>query len=378
LKDFAIEEKIGYFTLDNAGNNDTCMQELGLELNFNPKFRRLRCAGHMINLMAKQVLFGKDTDVFDLKAASLGAASFEKDLDLWRREGPIGKLHRIINWIYKSPQRKTRFHNAQEAVGTKKGKTLDLVRDVKTRWNSTHDMIKRANKLKQGLNYFIDKEVFEDRAGVGEADAEYIDENRLSKEDWEILEEYLDFLNPLEVATQVLQGTPGEHSSGRQKQGLAANVLLAFEYILGHMEKTKEKYRGRAAKDRHLSVVVELAWAKCTDYYRKLDDTPIYLAGVILHPSHKWQRLESLWEGSKKTKKWIQEGKAKMKAFWESEYKPLAVPNSTPEVERAIKARSEFEMFLEGRSQNDPLASGDEYDEWCKLKPFKHHNALSY
>ena len=57
---------------------------------------------------------------------------------------------------------------------------------------------------------------------------------------------------------------------------------------------------------------VELAWDKCTEYYRKLDDTPIYLAGVILHPSHKWQRLEALWGGSKKTKKWIQDGKAKI------------------------------------------------------------------
>jgi hypothetical protein len=182
LKDFAIEDKIGYFTLDNATNNDTCMQNLGLELNFDPKFRRLRCAGHMINLMAKQVLFGKDADVFDLEAASLGAASFEKDLDLWRREGPIGKLHRIINWIYKSSQRKTRFHMAQEAVGTKKGKTLELVRDVKPRWNSTNDMIKRAMQLKQGLNYFIDKEGLEERAGVGDADARYIVQNRLSEE----------------------------------------------------------------------------------------------------------------------------------------------------------------------------------------------------
>jgi hypothetical protein len=67
-----------------------------------------------------------------------------------------------------------------------------------------------------------------------------------------------------------------------------------------------------------------------------------------------------------------------MKAFWESEYKPLAVPDIAPEVETAIRAQSKFEKFLEGQSQNDPSTSGDEYDEWCKLKPVKHHNALSY
>ena len=372
LKEYGIEKKIGYFTLDNAGNNDTCMQELGLELNFNHRFRRLRCAGHMINLMAKQVLFGKESNVFDLEAASL---STDNDLDTWRQQGPIGKLHRITTWIYKSGQRKARFHKAQETMGIKKSETLDLVKDVKTRWNSTHDMIKRAKRLKQGLDYFIDKEALEERAGIGGADAGYVIENRLSKEDWEILEEYVEFLDPLAVATKVLQSNPGKHSAGQQKQGLAANVLLAFEYILNHMEKMNEKYQGQGAKDRHLSAVVELAWDKCTEYYRKLDDTPIYIAGVILNPSHKWQRLETLWGGSKKTRRWIQEGKAKIKAFWESDYKTFEVPDDTP---REQSTRSEFELFLEGRSQKDPLAPLDEYDNWCQLEPFEHHNALSY
>jgi hypothetical protein len=67
--------------------------------------------------------------------------------------------------------------------------------------------------------------------------------------------------------------------------------------------------------------------------------------------------------------------KAKIKAFWESDYKPFEVPDDTP---REQSTRSEFEMFLEGRSQKDPLAPLDEYDKWCQLEPFEHHNALSY
>jgi hypothetical protein len=119
----------------------------------------------MINLMAKQVLFGKDTDVFNLEAAS---PDTENDLDSWRQQGLIGKLHRIINWIYKPGQKKARFHKAQDAVATKKGEALDLVRDVQTRWNSTYDMIKRAKKLREAqLEYFIDKEALEEKAGRG-------------------------------------------------------------------------------------------------------------------------------------------------------------------------------------------------------------------
>jgi hypothetical protein len=80
------------------------------------------------------------------------------------------------------------------------------------------------------------------------------------------------------------------------------------------MEKTNKMHQGPRAKDRNLSAVIKLAWDKCTEYYRKLDDTPICLAGVILNPNHRWH-LETLWGGSKTTKKWIQDGRARMKAF---------------------------------------------------------------
>ena len=43
----------------------------------------------MVNLMAKQVLLGKESDVFDIEEAPLT----KDDLDQWRRQGPIGKLH---------------------------------------------------------------------------------------------------------------------------------------------------------------------------------------------------------------------------------------------------------------------------------------------
>ncbi|EXK75729.1 hypothetical protein FOQG_19506 [Fusarium oxysporum f. sp. raphani 54005] len=52
-------EKIGYFALDNAENNDTAMEVIGAELGFDGRLRRGRCIGHIINLSAKALLFGK-------------------------------------------------------------------------------------------------------------------------------------------------------------------------------------------------------------------------------------------------------------------------------------------------------------------------------
>lgn len=131
-----------------------------------------------------------------------------------------------------------------------------------------------------------------------------------------------------------------------------------------------------------------LKWA--SEYYRKLDDTLIYLAGVILHPSHKWQRLETLWgiqiyvlgakrervvdkkhpyeedddedsiisdnsgvlntqtdfEGSKRTRRWIHEGKAKMKAFWESDYKSLEGSSLAGRIMRCSSRAETKKMLL--------------------------------
>jgi hypothetical protein len=100
MKEYSIEKKIGYFTLDNARNNDTCMQELGLELNFNHKFRRLRCAGHMINLMAKQV-YSERSQTYSISKQLLRVPRM-----IWMPGYNRDRLGNSTTWIYKSGQRK--------------------------------------------------------------------------------------------------------------------------------------------------------------------------------------------------------------------------------------------------------------------------------
>ena len=54
----AKANRIGYFVLDNATNNNTTLVELGKVLGFKPKDRRLRYIGHVINLILEAYLFG--------------------------------------------------------------------------------------------------------------------------------------------------------------------------------------------------------------------------------------------------------------------------------------------------------------------------------
>ena len=55
IRTFQIENRIGYFVLDNAESNDTCIKSLSNHIDLpvlsgQPFGRRLRCFGHIVNL----------------------------------------------------------------------------------------------------------------------------------------------------------------------------------------------------------------------------------------------------------------------------------------------------------------------------------------
>jgi hypothetical protein len=60
------------------------------------------------------------------------------------------KLRKIIIKIRASPQRRERFKQQCVAADVK---SLELIPDVVTRWNSTNDMIARVLELKQVCIY---------------------------------------------------------------------------------------------------------------------------------------------------------------------------------------------------------------------------------
>jgi hypothetical protein len=111
LKEFEISDRIGHFISDNVTSNDhtvrvTC-EVLGLP---NWKQRRLRCIGHIINLVAKQFLFGRDEGSYDFEIDPTARMRLDvrqalEILRFWRKKGPIGKLHNLIIWIQGSTQR---------------------------------------------------------------------------------------------------------------------------------------------------------------------------------------------------------------------------------------------------------------------------------
>jgi hypothetical protein len=62
LKDYQISSnQIAYFVADNATNNDTALKHLSERITLNPVTSRLRCAGHIYNLVYTAILFRVDS-----------------------------------------------------------------------------------------------------------------------------------------------------------------------------------------------------------------------------------------------------------------------------------------------------------------------------
>ena len=70
---FKINNKISYFTLNNANNNNTTIEVIRATLSFNRVKRRGYYFNYILNLATKVILFSKNTDAFKEQLSSAAA-----------------------------------------------------------------------------------------------------------------------------------------------------------------------------------------------------------------------------------------------------------------------------------------------------------------
>jgi len=169
LDKYKIDTKVGYVTTDNASNNDTALVELGAMLqerniHFDLITSRVRCFGHIINLVVKGFLWGSDWEAFEANIAY--NTDIAKELHLlksWRKKGPMGKLHNIGIWILRTPQhcdhfsQRVRLARGQEYTGP----LISLIGNI-TRWSRDADALEQAFELRDILDGFVRSAVTEE------------------------------------------------------------------------------------------------------------------------------------------------------------------------------------------------------------------------
>jgi hypothetical protein len=70
LRHFNLQTRFSYAITNNASKNGACIDILAKELGIDADERHVLCIGHIINLVAYEVLFGVDVEAFELELES--------------------------------------------------------------------------------------------------------------------------------------------------------------------------------------------------------------------------------------------------------------------------------------------------------------------
>ncbi|KID96102.1 Ribonuclease H-like protein, partial [Metarhizium majus ARSEF 297] len=283
---FGLQDRIGYCTLDNAANNDTAMETLGIEFDFDWDERRICCAPHVLNLAVRAMMYGSKRDNFNDLLAHWGDKDFmteeeeqrllsdainelatdndfsesnmdealelETDpeesqdqypvpetinageVDKYRKFGPFGKLHNIGVALRTSSQLLEVFYDAQRQTAPTEP-VLTWVQNVCTRWQSDEAMASRALLKRTAINRMFS--VIEERwvsQGGREQDKPAILKEKLSLEEWKVVAAVQKILQPFKVASKQLQG---EGIAGkRSTSGGFDEYFQVVEMLLDHLE----------------------------------------------------------------------------------------------------------------------------------------------
>ncbi|KAG9379910.1 Dimer-Tnp-hAT domain containing protein [Pyrenophora tritici-repentis] len=350
LQEYSIgSDKLGYFVLDNAANNDTAVSSLAHAYDFNAAHRRLRCGPHTLNLIGQAIIFGSNQEAYNNNNDEQ-LQTEEVYMQEWRQEGPLGVLIDVINHI-KTPQQHEIFRSFQTAANAElpareRLHVLEPVKPVVTRWNSYYAAFKRATQLQAAYNSYAEH---------------YI--NALSLKIAALVN---DCLEPLKLATEKLEG---RGKAG--KYGAIYETIPVFEYVLGALEARTRSYEQvdfnpPDAPEDHLFVNLRAAWSKANDYYNKLDRSPAYYAATCLHPYYKYY-CENSWVDKPE---WLTSANAGFLQLWQS-YKPQRTrPLSQTTAKPRHRGIDDVIGALVRRNKAQvEAAHDDEYERWRTQEP---------
>jgi hypothetical protein len=207
LIEYGIQQKIGILMGDNSGTNDvlcrTLSEYLHIEYPRDPEWvitqQRIRCLGHILNLIVQQFLFPKEETEINKILASYETEEEQEGEDTEKKKkergqkirtylGSLGKLHNIVVHIRSSPGRTAEFvENAKRRIPL----------DNRTRWNSWYQMLSAVfsdEKVEPSLRTYTSK--YEDKLSADE----------LSNSDWKHLRTIYTILGVFSAATKTAEG----------------------------------------------------------------------------------------------------------------------------------------------------------------------------
>jgi Transposase IS4 len=122
--------------------------------------------------------------------------------------------------------------------------------------------------------------------------------DRLFYEDWQIFNQICNFLRSFEHATKATEG----HNA------TVDEVLQTMDFLLAQFEIGRDLY----TSNNYMAPCIDMDWGKFNKYYIRTDQSPVYVAAIVLHPGWKWSYFSehSMWKTA-----WIKAAERKVEKF---------------------------------------------------------------
>jgi hypothetical protein len=315
LDDFGITERLLGVTADNASNNMKMMYYL--EQHFKEKYpnsgfsvvwNQVECIAHVINLAAKQVLdrFKQPVDKENYEPVSDSCDQL------------VSAVSRLA-FLVRKMRRSTKLRQIMKLKCEERGlPDLVPVIDVATRWNSTHDMLVRAVKLKDAFRdtfySFMDNSLIK---------------LLLTDEDWILIQKLIKVLSPLKEATNLV-------SKGSQAF-MVTHVLPIFQFCIDSLKSQLNEF----AEDDDIHIGISAAIEKLIHYYDKI--SPMVGIALLLNPCQKKPVFKDLlnWKDE-----WIDDMMESFRSSFKHYSHILGISDVNP-VPTTIVAENEDELTYE-------------------------------
>ncbi|XP_044720105.1 transposase-like protein [Hirsutella rhossiliensis] len=302
------------------------------DIRYDPKSHRLRCQGHIINLAAKAFLFVTDNE--KLKDDERDGHNVTlKEIEAWRKRVPLASS--TTSWF----SSKVVFSVAKSFWPSA---IIASLREIMTRGG-----VRGTPCYERPCILEAQSRIFQQMGG------RRLCRRRALSEEWVILEKIKSFLEKLKMTTKALESS----------FATLDNVLLAMDFVLAQFEAGKEAH----IDDPIMAPMYNSGWAKMDKYYCLTDESPAYVAAIVLHPSHKWHYIHENWK-----KEWADSSKKLMETLWD-DYKPVEPPSLS---EVPLTTTNEF---LNWRNKHlQPALITDEYERYSKELPIPEQNGGGY
>lgn len=340
LESYGIEKRLGYVTADNASANDTLCRAMEESLSvrhgvsWDARHNRLRCLGHVLNIAVQAFLFCRNEEALDTATQRvLNSGSVIEDAIVseggFASHGPLNKVYRLAVAV-----RNLALHKEFKDLA---GKVLKLPGE--TRWNAWYTLLADAIECRDAIARIIDRHA-------------QLEAFKLSRDEWQTLQDVSGFLQPFHQVTMLSQGDQATFDS----------CQVQIDFLIKHYEDSERKFTSKAA----LLAAINTSWIAFNKYYELSDDVPVHAAAVLLHPGYRKAYMDKVWK-----KRWIKPGIERAKRLFETRYRQCVTNPSAPESAEQNGARTAWDIHRNSLLQSLTSQSQDEFTAFVNATPTK-------